>query len=72
MHYRNTFSIKKEIVIIKFLKSDLNRSSRDVNGVKLSFAQTIAMPGQTRKISFSEITANRDIDKNLFSPLGKN
>jgi zinc protease len=45
---------------------------RDVNGVKLSFAQTIAMPGQTRKISFSEITANRDIDNNLFSPPGKN
>lgn len=40
---------------------------REVNGVKLSFSQTIAMPGQTRKILFSEITANRDIDPNLFS-----
>jgi hypothetical protein len=40
---------------------------RDVNGVKLSFAQTIEMPGQNRKITFSEITANRDIDPNLFS-----
>ncbi len=45
---------------------------RNVNGVKLSFAQTIEMPGQTRKISFSEIAANRDIDNNLFSPPGKN
>lgn len=44
---------------------------RDVNGVKLSFAQTIEMPGQTRKISFSEITANRDIDPNLFSSPGE-
>lgn len=40
---------------------------RDVNGVKLSFLQTIEMPGQTRKISFSKINANRDIDPNLFS-----
>jgi hypothetical protein len=40
---------------------------RDVNGVKLAFQQTIEMPGQTRKISFSEINANRDIDQNLFS-----
>lgn len=40
---------------------------RDVNGVKLSFAQTIEMPGQTRKITFSEIIANQEIDQNLFS-----
>lgn len=40
---------------------------RDVNGVKLSFVQTISMPGQNRKITFSKISANRDIDQNLFS-----
>lgn len=40
---------------------------QDVNGVKLSFAQTIEMPGQTRKILFSEVIANRDIDPKLFS-----
>jgi hypothetical protein len=41
---------------------------REVNGVKLSFTQIINMPGQTRKISFAEIAANLEIDKNLFSP----
>jgi zinc protease len=40
---------------------------REVNGVKISFAQTISMPGQTREISFSEIKANREIDPHLFS-----
>lgn len=40
---------------------------RDVNGVKLSFAQAIEMPGQTRKIKFSTITANREIVQNLYS-----
>lgn len=45
---------------------------REVNGVKMSFSQTISMPGQTRKITFSKITANMDIDKNLFSFPGLN
>ncbi|MCA1758371.1 MAG: hypothetical protein LC658_01260, partial [Bacteroidales bacterium] len=40
---------------------------REVNGVKISFAQSISMPGQTREISFSEIKANREIDPHLFS-----
>lgn len=40
---------------------------REVNGVKLAFTQTIHMPGQTRKVTFSKITANRDIEPNLFS-----
>lgn len=40
---------------------------RQVNGVKLSFTQTIEMPGQARKITFSEIIANQEIDQNLFS-----
>lgn len=39
---------------------------RDVNGVKLSFVQTISMPGQNRKISFAEIKPNQEIDPNLF------
>ena len=39
---------------------------REVNGVKLSFLQTINMPGQTRKITFSEILANQEIDTAMF------
>lgn len=39
---------------------------RDVNGVKLSFRQTINMPGQTREITFSEILANQKIDTAMF------
>lgn len=41
---------------------------REVNGVKLSFTQIINMPGQTRKISFTEIAANPETDFNLFTP----
>jgi hypothetical protein len=40
---------------------------RDVNGVKHAYNQTIKMPGQTRKISFSSILYNQSIDKNIFS-----
>lgn len=39
---------------------------REVNGIKLSFLQTINMPGQTRKITFSEILANQEIDTTMF------
>ncbi|WP_303922893.1 hypothetical protein [Draconibacterium sediminis] len=40
---------------------------RDVDGIKLSFQQTIKMPGQTRKITFSEIHANQEVDASIFS-----
>ena len=39
---------------------------RDVNGVKLSFLQTINMPGQTRKITFTEILTNQKTDDSIF------
>jgi zinc protease len=43
---------------------------REVSGIKFSFSQTIYMPGQTRKIIFSEILLNQEVDRNIFSLSG--
>jgi len=39
---------------------------REVNGVFFSFTQTIHMPGQTRRITFSEILPNQEINQSMF------
>ncbi len=39
---------------------------REVNGIKLPFAQIITMPGQTRKIAYAHILPNQEIDDTLF------
>ncbi len=39
---------------------------REVNGIMISFSQTIQMPGQTRRILFSEILTNQQVDKSIF------
>jgi zinc protease len=39
---------------------------REVNGIMISFSQTIQMPGQTRRILFSEILTNQAVDASIF------
>lgn len=63
------FKIEEELELFgeKAIASTFYSDYRKVNGVKLPFKQTIKMPNQTREINFSEMQANQDIDKSIFS-----
>lgn len=61
MEERVLLNNKESVIITTF------EDYRQVEGVLHSFTQHIYMKGQTRKISYSEIKHNQEIDKNIFT-----